>query len=237
MEKERIVICRVQNENLFEKEDVVAVEQQIEIPLSDGTSISVTCTPSHIEEIIVAKKYLAKDYDTKNCDAEDYDAKHYGTKELQTYLQKTQTLETLTCVELKEIFEIARNSFENPGSLFVETGCAHACALVHRGEVVCCIEDIGRHNALDKVIGYAILHQIPMQECYVFTSGRISGDYLQKVIDAGFFMVVSRAAVTDRAVKLAKEHDITMLGFIRKNTGNIYHEGAVKLAEKRSAVK
>ena len=56
MEKERIVICRVQNENLFEKEDVVAVEQQIEIPLSDGTSISVTCTPSHIEEIIVAKK-------------------------------------------------------------------------------------------------------------------------------------------------------------------------------------
>ena len=216
MEKERIVIRRVQNENLFEKEDVVAVEQQVEIPLSDGKCISVTCTPSHIEEMIVARKYLAKDDDTE---------------ELQAYLQNSQTAEALTCVEVKEIFEIARDSFENPGSLFVETGCAHACALVHRGKVVCCIEDIGRHNALDKVIGYAIMHQIPMRECYVFTSGRISGDYLQKVMDAGVLMVVSRAAVTDRAVKLAKEHDITMLGFIRKNTGNIYHEGAVKLAE------
>lgn len=229
MEKERIVICRVQNEEMFEKEDVVAVEQQLEIPLSDGTCVSVTCTPSYIEEMIVARKYLARDHDVKNCDAKNYDVKDYGTKELKTYLQFSKTAETLTCVELKEVFEIARSSFENPGALFVETGCAHACALVHRGEVVCCIEDIGRHNALDKVIGYAILHQIPMKECYVFTSGRISGDYLQKVIDAGFLMVVSRAAVTDRAVKLAKEHDITMLGFIRKSTGNIYHEGTVRI--------
>lgn len=213
-EKRQIFIQRVENSSIVEKEDVVAAEHQMEITFSDGSSIFVTCTPDHIEEMILAKKFLAKDFETE---------------ELQTYLEGIKKGGSLQKVDLREVFEIARDSFENPGTLFTETGCAHACALVHRGNVVCCIEDIGRHNALDKVIGYAVKHRISLRECYVFTSGRISGDYLQKVIDAGLPMAVSRAAVTDRAVALAKESDITMLGFIRKNTGNIYHEGAVKL--------
>lgn len=132
-------------------------------------------------------------------------------------------------VETEEIFRIAKDSFENPGPLFVDTGCAHSCALVQDGKVLCCIEDIGRHNALDKVIGYALKHQISMANSYVFTSGRISKDYLQKAIAAGFPMVVSRAAVTDSAVELAKEKQVTLLGFIRKNTGNLYCEGSVKI--------
>ena len=192
----------------------MAVEQQAEITFSDGSSIFVICTPSHMEEMILAKKYLAGNLDTG---------------ELKVYPECMKSAGILEMVDLQEVFTIARDSFENPGELFAETGCAHACALIYQGKVVCRIEDIGRHNALDKVIGYAIRHQIPLRECYVFTSGRISGDYLRKVIDAGLPMVVSRAAVTDRAVKLAKESDITMLGFVRKNTGNLYHEGTVRL--------
>jgi FdhD protein len=63
----------------------------------------------------------------------------------------------------------------------------------------------------------------------VFTSGRISRDYLQKVIKAGFRIVVSRAAVTASAVALARAENITMLGFIRRNGGNIYHVGEVTI--------
>lgn len=214
MEKEKIVIQRINGHKFFEKWDEVAVEQQMAILLSDGTEISVTCTPRDIDEMIAARKFLAGDSDTE---------------ELHRYCEALKDANPLEEVSLEEIFAIARDSFENPGQLFVETGCAHSCALIHKGKTVCCMEDIGRHNALDKVIGYAIIHQIPMKECYVFTSGRISGDYLQKVITAGFPMAVSRAAVTDQAVKLAKEHHITMLGFIRKNEGNLYNEGAVKI--------
>ena len=62
-----------------------------------------------------------------------------------------------------------------------------------------------------------------------FTSGRISEDYLQKVIKAGFRIVVSRSAVTAGAVALARRQNITLLGFMRKNAGNIYHMGEVAL--------
>lgn len=214
MVKETIKIGKIRENIILEKDDEVALEHYIEIPLRDGTKISATCTPSYLEEMVIAKRYLANDL---------------TAEELERWQMAEKQSEKLESVHLSEIFEIAENSFENPGPLFVETGCVHSCALVHQGKVVCCIEDIGRHNALDKVIGYAILNEIPIRASYVFTSGRISGDYLQKVIDAGFSMVVSRAAVTDQAVKLSKEHQITMLGFIRKNRGNLYYEGTVKI--------
>ena len=81
------------------------------------------------------------------------------------------------------------------------------------------------------MIGFALKNGIPMAGSVLFSSGRISEDYLQKVIKAGFRIVVSRAAVTAGAVALARRENITMLGFIRKNTGNIYHIGEVALIQ------
>ena len=209
MEKVTIQIRRIRENEIFEKEDEVAVERTFHIPLSDGTVDVVTCTPTFMEEMILARKYLAGELDVKE----------YGQDDK----------EMLQRVSLDEIFHIAKDSFENPGSLFTDTGCAHSCALIYQGKTLCHIEDIGRHNALDKVIGFALMHKIPMRNAYIFSSGRISGDYLSKVLAAGFPMAVSRAAVTNEAVLMAKKSNITMLGFIRKNSGNIYHEGAVSI--------
>lgn len=206
MEKEKVLIRKIKDGILMEKEDEVAVEYDMDIVLRDGKTISVTCTPTYLEEMILSRRFLAGEMEKENIRSE-----------------------RLKLVDLNEIFTIARDSFENPGPLFTDTGCAHSCALVYQGKVVCCIEDVGRHNALDKVIGYALKNKIPFSASYIFASGRIAGDYLQKAMTAGFPMVVSRAAVTNQAVKLAKDKDITLLGFIRKNTGNIYHEGKVKL--------
>ena len=215
MEKESIHIRKIKGNEIWEKEDEVAIEYQVSVLLKNGKVLSATCTPTYLEEMILGKRFLAGDL--TECDSLKFPA---DTKE---------TADILTAVSLEEIFQIAQVSFENPGPLFVDTGCAHSCALIHQGKVLCCIEDIGRHNALDKVIGFAVKNQIPFYESYIFTSGRISGDYIQKVIDAGFPMAVSRAAVTSQAVELAKKADVTMLGFIRKNTGNIYWEGKVAL--------
>ena len=137
--------------------------------------------------------------------------------------------EKLESVEISMLFSVLESMFENPGDLFQTTGCAHSCALVSDGVIRCSMEDIGRHNALDKVIGYALKNGISIPGSIVFTSGRISQDYLQKVIKAGFRIVVSRSAVTAGAVALARQENITLLGFMRKNAGNIYHTGEVTL--------
>ena len=124
--------------------------------------------------------------------------------------------------EMSRLFRMADEIFEDPGELFRDTGCAHCCALYLHGQIACRFEDVGRHNALDKAVGWALKKGLPLGETAVFTSGRISGDYLAKIIWAGISTVVSRAAVTGEAVKLAKNHGVAMYGFVRKGNGNCY---------------
>ena len=216
MEKQTIIIHKIKDNQFWERQDEVALEQEFEVILQSGEKIQGFCTPSHMEELILGSRFLAGDLEKE---------------ELEEYAADLNKKEYLDRVDVQEIFQVAENCFEHPGSLFADTGCAHSCALIFDGNVVCQMEDIGRYNALDKVIGYALMHQIPFEKAYVFASGRISVGYITKAAKAGFPMVVSRAAVTKAAVDFAKEQNMTLVGFIRKNSGNIYNEGKVKLNE------
>ena len=209
MEKETILLQRISSGQIINTKDEVALEHHLTIPLHNGSKISVTCTPTHTEELILGRRYLLDDLMQK-----EYPVQPEGKLEQ---------------VEISMLFSVLETMFENPGDLFQTTGCAHSCALVTDGTIHCSMEDIGRHNALDKVIGYALKNGIPIGKSIVFTSGRISEDYLQKAIKAGFRIVVSRSAVTSGAVALAQRSDVTLLGFMRKNAGNIYHMGQVAL--------
>lgn len=213
MEKERIPIYRIRNGTMIRQEDEVAVESHLNVSLSDGRIIPVTCTPSYTEEMILDRRFLMGDL----------------TREELEGLELKESADALQEIHLRDIFKIAGEMFENPGTLFQDTGCAHSCVLARGAQVLCSMEDISRHNALDKIVGYALKNHISIPECAVFTSGRISEDYLRKVIDAGFRVGVSRAAVTGSAVALAKREGITLLGFIRKGGGNIYHIGTVNV--------
>ena len=208
-EKETIVLRRIRNGEILDAKDEVALEHHFTIPLHKGGCVEATCSPTYVDEFILGRRYLLDDLMQKE--------------------YPVQPREQLSAVEIETILRMTSELFETPGDLFQSTGCAHSCALVTDGQVRCYREDIGRHNALDKVVGYALRNGIPMAGSIVFTSGRISQDYLEKVIKAGFRIVVSRAAVTASAVALARKENITMLGFIRRSGGNIYHVGDVAL--------
>lgn len=139
-----------------------------------------------------------------------------------TMPERKQRSEGNRIVGFSEIFSAAEVFFSQPGELFRETGCAHSCAFWKEREIVCSFEDIGRHNALDKVAGKLLIQEIDPGDGVIFTSGRISADYLKKIIQMGVATVVSRAAVTEAAVLLAEKYGILLLGFVRNYTGNLY---------------
>lgn len=109
-------------------------------------------------------------------------------------------------------------------AVFGRTGGLHAAALVDAsGKLVAVREDIGRHNAVDKVIGWALLeHRIPLSDSLLFVSGRSGFEIVQKAIAAGLPVVASVSAPSSLAVQLARELQLTLVGFLRGRRFVIY---------------
>ncbi len=107
---------------------------------------------------------------------------------------------------------------------FIETGGAHASVLFNtEGGILKIFEDVGRHNALDKLIGWAFQQDIlPLKESIVLVSGRASFELIQKASMAGIPIVVAVGAPSSLAVDLAEENGLTLIGFLKKNKFNIY---------------
>jgi FdhD protein len=109
-------------------------------------------------------------------------------------------------------------------AIFGRTGGLHAAALFSKdGEMLVLREDIGRHNAVDKVIGWALLKgQLPLSGCTLLVSGRGGFEIVQKALTAGVPLVASVSAPSSLAVKLARELGLTLVGFLRGRRFVIY---------------
>lgn len=130
---------------------------------------------------------------------------------------------------LPEKLRAAQATFETTGGL-------HACAVFDlEGNLVVSREDVGRHNALDKVLGWALLRDLlPMDRHVLLLSGRVSFEMMQKALAAGIPLVAAISAPSSLAVAFAERSGQTLAGFLRGETMNVYsHPGRVKTEYQR----
>lgn len=120
--------------------------------------------------------------------------------------------------------------FQQRAATFKATGGTHSAALWDGREILIFREDIGRHNALDKVFGECLLENIDTTDKAIITSGRVSSEILLKVARRRVPALLSKSAPTDAGVRLADEFGLTLVGFARGDRLNIY-AGSERIAD------
>ena len=111
--------------------------------------------------------------------------------------------------------------------LFRLTGGNHATALFNgNGQITRVTEDVGRHNAMDKLVGYCLQDNLlPLAQHGILVSGRASFELMQKTLAARCPLLVAIGAPSSLAVELAQEYNLTLVGFLNRNRCNIYNGG------------
>ena len=112
-------------------------------------------------------------------------------------------------------------NFQKSSYLFLKTGGAHSAALAGTEDILIFKEDIGRHNAIDKVIGCALV-SVGFKDKILISSGRISSEILFKAQKTRIPLLISQSAPTNQAVKLARDMGLTLVGFARGSRMNVY---------------
>jgi FdhD protein len=234
-------------------EDVVAIEEPLEIRI-DGEPLAVTMrTPGHDEELALGFLYTEGLIDGPRAvgPSEDFAA---NTIEVSGPLTRDPTRRrfytTSSCGvcgkgALEEVAVYSAALPEGPivsRSLLAElpehleqptfehTGGLHATGLFESGgELLLTREDVGRHNAMDKVIGRALLDgRVPLGGLILCVSGRLSFELVQKAAVAGAPILVAVGAPSSLAISLAKDRGVTLCGFARGASVNVYtHPGRI----------
>ena len=146
-----------------------------------------------------------------------------GRATIEAAMQQFPAIASAPAIDVTTLFEL-------PGKLaaaqetFQRTGGLHACALFHpTGKLLLLREDVGRHNALDKLIGHELFaKRLPLGNCILLLSGRVSFEMTQKALAAGIGVIAAISAPTSLAVEFARANNQTLIGFLRGNRFNIY---------------
>jgi FdhD protein len=236
-------IIKKQGTSSEELEDYVAIEKKLRVSVNGKKVITLYCTPLMIKELIIGlfltegiltnkispdKINIIYGEDIRVDISAGQDVLKKGmvtsrclggvTFNKKIKFEKVKDDFSITVEALKNIFK----EFHQKSEFFRLTGCFHSAALSDRNSILAYAEDIGRHNAVDKVIGYSILGDIPFTGKLMIVSCRISSEIISKCSRWGIPIIASRAAPTDLAIEIAEKSGITLAGFVRGDRLNVY---------------
>ncbi|NPV93342.1 MAG: formate dehydrogenase accessory sulfurtransferase FdhD [Firmicutes bacterium] len=255
--KREILVCR---DGVFEsKQDEVVIEKPLTVFLNHNELATLICSPGGLPELtvgfLISEGLIQDRSDIADIRCQDEE----GLIWLETTRPIAQTNNFLrrhiaSCcgkgraglyfindarqlqpvssdyqIGIKDLYEFMR-LLDDRSDTFRKTGGVHSAALAEKSGLIVCYEDIGRHNAVDKVLGYAFLKQIPTDDKCLLLSGRIASEILIKAARSGIPLILSRSAPTELTIELAEELQICVVGFARGKKLNIYtHPSRVAL--------
>jgi len=231
--------------------DEVASELPIRIVLNNEALVTLLCTPSELEEMtigfLLSEGLLRDKSSIKKLEIDERETtvrveladlpedinKLFERRTISSGCGKGVTFTQYRMYEDRRIEVQGRlmgledvkrllKTFRNISSLYLETGGVHSAALSDGKEILFFSEDIGRHNAVDKLIGKAFLKSVPVENKILLTSGRVTSEIMTKAGRNRFPILISRAAPSCMAVNYAEDMGITLIGFARGERMNIY---------------
>ncbi len=240
----KIPIVKVREGSCSDADDLIAVEKRLKISVNGKPALSLYCTPLMVRELVVgivhsegliAGEWCAERMTIDYGDDILVDIPASGTiREGERTITSgcgggisisrrppDETIKDPSAFSIETIKQIFRE-FQMTSESYRLTGGVHSAALTDGAHMIAFAEDIGRHNAVDKVIGRCLLESIPFAGKILLASGRLSSEIVSKCARSGIPALVSRAAPTSLAVAFARKAGLTMIGFARGDRMNIY---------------
>lgn len=237
----------------WKKESVPVIrEHLLEVYVNEILTMKLTCTPELLAELVLGRLLsegmvsCAEDVEALYICEQGLRARVFlkygperpvngsfventpscctGNRILNDYFMAGEELKPVKPVpwETEWIKELA-GCMKQDMPLHQQTRGTHSCFLARRGELLFACEDIGRHNALDKVIGWAMRNGVCLTECMVYVSGRVPIDMEIKVLRAHIPILISKEAPTAESLNLAREYQLTVIGMKKNGTMLLYN--------------
>jgi FdhD protein len=250
-EVEKVPILRLTEAGKSSADDVVVREFPLTIVLNNQELVTLLCSPKNLDYLAVgflsSEGLLKGKDDIKKITVDD----RRGVVRVETEEENKQAgellfkrlitsgcgrgasfysaadvgrqlkVESQVRISALEVLELAKE-FQHHSEIYSATHGVHSAALCDTKNILVFSEDIGRHNAIDKIFGECILKDIPTDDRMIVTSGRISSEILLKVAKRNIPLLVSKSAPTDLGVKLANDLGVTLIGFVRGKRMNVY---------------
>ena len=206
-------------------DDLVAVEHSLTLSVFGQVQMEFTCTPEDLESLVVGWLYTSGLISgigeiEKITFSDDLCAAQALLRTEQSNRRRPAPLPRSEC-DMAAV-RLLIEAFHEKDELFALTGSVHGCLLFSGGRLRLRTRDIGRHNAIDKAVGRALLEGLRFSECIMFTSGRVPREIAEKAVMAGIPTLISRSAPTQRGLEFARRYGLKLMGFSTPKQCNIY---------------
>ncbi|MDH5695982.1 MAG: formate dehydrogenase accessory sulfurtransferase FdhD [Dehalococcoidia bacterium] len=246
---EKFPILQVTDQGRSRVEDTVVRESTLTIVLNNQELVTVLCSPTNLNYLAVgflsSEGLIKSKDDIKKIIVDDHRGVVQVETEMDREVAKELSLKRLVTsaggrgvpfgkaslgqakvasnieISAHEVFALI-DEFVQYSQVFKATGGVHSAALCDKQSILVFSEDIGRHNAIDKIFGECILKDIPTEGRLIITSGRVSSEILLKVAKRNIPLLISKSAPTNLGVRLANDLGITLVGFARGKRMNVY---------------